>query len=353
MSDQVLQDQRTTELCLGEVARCTARSAGPAFLLLSGERYGWRALPSRVPKDEMGQLLAHIIAPADSCVKAWYRVDDNSALSEYVLRPIKEVEKDPNTPEGLRSFWGDKENKIDGAQDLLLAAFRAAVKGADLPSHRRDEYNISVTHKEYRAVAPSSVTAVVRTLQDLQKEAGVIRAQQQGAGTQVTTGAPPTEAERYAAAVNTYFAPDVDVDFLEGLRGEAKQVQPPCGMSYDLPWRIRAAVALGAADPELAHAAYLRRMSANLYAHLAAGATAAANAPRVLLEPVDHEAASHALMAAERARTFQGRKDLRAKAAALLTPKQLESLAGLIYGASGTGKVRAPRCWVVEGSRLG
>ena len=38
VTDAVGAEHGTTELCLSEVARCTARSSGVAFVFLSGER---------------------------------------------------------------------------------------------------------------------------------------------------------------------------------------------------------------------------------------------------------------------------------------------------------------------------
>ena len=60
------------ELCLSEVARCCARSAdgAAAFLLLSTERYGRRALPRRVPAAELTTLMAHLPETADPSARA-------------------------------------------------------------------------------------------------------------------------------------------------------------------------------------------------------------------------------------------------------------------------------------------
>ena len=41
MTDALGDTHDTTDVCLAEVARCAAQSAGLAFVFLSGERCGW------------------------------------------------------------------------------------------------------------------------------------------------------------------------------------------------------------------------------------------------------------------------------------------------------------------------
>src|SRR5262245_58486021 len=42
------RQHRTMSICLGEVRRCRAESLSPNFLLLLGNRYGWRPLPGEI-----------------------------------------------------------------------------------------------------------------------------------------------------------------------------------------------------------------------------------------------------------------------------------------------------------------
>src|SRR5947207_2261726 len=53
-------DHRTMEICLAEIARCQKTGIKPNFIVLLGERYGWRPLPARIEKDEFETVLAHI-----------------------------------------------------------------------------------------------------------------------------------------------------------------------------------------------------------------------------------------------------------------------------------------------------
>ena len=118
-------------------------------MLLSGERYGWRALPRRVPAAELEALLAHVSdAHAASVAQSWYFVDANSLPEpEAVLRSLDEVKKDPEAP--VREFFGP-----GNAEEIMSTALREAAVSARLPAERLDEWLLSVTHK---VSAPSLV----------------------------------------------------------------------------------------------------------------------------------------------------------------------------------------------------
>src|SRR5665213_476393 len=45
-------DQKTMEICLTEIARCQNTGIKPNFIVLLGERYGWRPLPGRIKAAE-------------------------------------------------------------------------------------------------------------------------------------------------------------------------------------------------------------------------------------------------------------------------------------------------------------
>ena len=45
-------DQQTMRICLEEIARCQRVTPKPNFILLLGDRYGWRPLPFANPADE-------------------------------------------------------------------------------------------------------------------------------------------------------------------------------------------------------------------------------------------------------------------------------------------------------------
>ena len=49
VSEEAALDHRAMAICLEEIKRCQALSPRPNFLILLGERYGWRPLPACRP----------------------------------------------------------------------------------------------------------------------------------------------------------------------------------------------------------------------------------------------------------------------------------------------------------------
>ena len=44
--EEAAHDQRTMEICLGEIERCQRTGIKPNFIVLLGERYGWQPVPA-------------------------------------------------------------------------------------------------------------------------------------------------------------------------------------------------------------------------------------------------------------------------------------------------------------------
>ena len=97
VSEEAGLDQRAMAVCLTEIERCQRLELKPNFIVLLGDRYGWRPLPAqieakefeavaaRVPKEESALLAWDEKQPDDA--KGWYRLDTNAVPPEYVLRP--------------------------------------------------------------------------------------------------------------------------------------------------------------------------------------------------------------------------------------------------------------------------
>jgi hypothetical protein len=105
VSREASLDQRAMDVCLTEIERCQSQKLKPNFIVLLGDRYGWRPLPARVgseefvqifsvvPEEDAGLLLWAEGQPADA--KGWYRRDDNAVPAAYVFRP-----REVTVPEG-------------------------------------------------------------------------------------------------------------------------------------------------------------------------------------------------------------------------------------------------------------
>ncbi|MGD2104599.1 MAG: DUF4062 domain-containing protein, partial [Anaerolineae bacterium] len=88
ISEQAALDQQTMPVCLREIARCQQATPRPNFILLLGDRYGWRPLPAEIPADQFDAVAASAIAEDEADLLArWYRRDDNAVPSVYCLRP--------------------------------------------------------------------------------------------------------------------------------------------------------------------------------------------------------------------------------------------------------------------------
>jgi hypothetical protein len=86
-------DHRTMRICLGELRRAQEISPRPNFLILLGNRYGWRPLPEEISVEEFHTLkhaAAQIPDSADksgvAVLREWYREDTNAVPPVYLLQ---------------------------------------------------------------------------------------------------------------------------------------------------------------------------------------------------------------------------------------------------------------------------
>ena len=71
VSEEAGFDQRTMEICLGEVARCQQTTPRPNFIILLGDRYGWRPLPEKIPGSEFEALEARLADSERQELREW------------------------------------------------------------------------------------------------------------------------------------------------------------------------------------------------------------------------------------------------------------------------------------------
>src|SRR5437870_1868761 len=77
-------DHRTMRICFEELHRSQQVSPQPNFLILLGDRYGWRPLPEEIPEVGFQELVRHVSGPAEADIlRQWYRRDDNAIPSVY------------------------------------------------------------------------------------------------------------------------------------------------------------------------------------------------------------------------------------------------------------------------------
>ncbi len=86
-------DHRTMRICFDELRRAQEISPRPNFLILLGNRYGWRPLPEEISVEEFHTLehaAAQIPGSADksavAVLREWYREDTNAVPPVYLLQ---------------------------------------------------------------------------------------------------------------------------------------------------------------------------------------------------------------------------------------------------------------------------
>ena len=110
--EKASSNNRTLEICLDELRNCQEVSAGLNFILISCDKYGFRACPYRIAQVEFDALIMHMGEEEAEIALRCYRLDENALESpEYVMR----------TQDEIAHFW-------KGTFQCLQCAFRGAAK---------------------------------------------------------------------------------------------------------------------------------------------------------------------------------------------------------------------------------
>jgi hypothetical protein len=140
-------DQQTMRICLDEVKRCQEVTPRPNFLILLGQRYGWRPLPAEIPADEWQQIEAHLKAQGREGsariekLRQWYQLDLNARPNAtppgvWLLKP----RTDP--PYNDYGTW--KREVERPLREILVQA----TAGLNLPEDAHLKYWASATEQE-------------------------------------------------------------------------------------------------------------------------------------------------------------------------------------------------------------
>ncbi len=139
-------EQLTMKICLAEIERCQKTTRRPNFMILLGDRYGWRPLPAEVPVPELDALLALLESSSGAAehtdarlVRDSYVCDANARPPVYLLRPREQ--RGAQRP--------DEEWKA--AEDRLYVALLGASERAGLPDAVALKYRASATEQEIHA----------------------------------------------------------------------------------------------------------------------------------------------------------------------------------------------------------
>jgi WD40 repeat protein len=165
ISEEAALDQQTMNICLGEIARCQKTSPRPNFIVLLGNRYGWRPLPAEIPAMEFKQILAKAPSPEDRMLlELWYQSDDNAIPATYCLQPRTGQYE-------VYETWEPVEQRLHSVLEI------ASTQLSLFPDERL-KYHASATEQEIVAGAMRVADAIdhvfcyFREIEDLPQEKG-------------------------------------------------------------------------------------------------------------------------------------------------------------------------------------
>jgi tetratricopeptide (TPR) repeat protein len=147
VSEEAALDQQTMKICLTEIARCQKVSPRPNFIILLGDRFGWRPLPYAIPAEEFEKIVSLTTLEEQKILRwqegqpaqenGWYRRDDNAVPPEYVLQPRQQ---------GTR--FEEYEAWEREVERLLVAVLERAAQQAGLSEDALAKYSCSATGQE-------------------------------------------------------------------------------------------------------------------------------------------------------------------------------------------------------------
>jgi len=160
VSEEASLDQRAIPICLTEIQRCQRLTPRPNFIVLLGDRYGWRPLPASIDAEEFTAILANVpdedadllawAAGQAPDAKGWYRLDENAVPPQYVLRRREVAVAEGATAEQRKAAqdaehreWAAVEARLRG---ILLEAIGRPGWPEDDPARRK--YVASATEQE-------------------------------------------------------------------------------------------------------------------------------------------------------------------------------------------------------------
>jgi hypothetical protein len=306
-------DQQAMRICLGEIERCQKTTPRPNFIVLLGDRYGWRPLPSEIPAAEFENIMNAVPGQAGSEAKAllgrWYRRDDNAVPPVYCLQPRKIELKNDAGDEARRQAMKEESRLWKDLEIRLREILCDAVTTIGLPPEQKAKYFTSATEQEIEAGAmkvadaEKHVYCFFRTIEGLPKD--------KSAGDYLDldeSGAVVTDSQAR----------------LVGLKARLKDRLGENVHGYGARWQS-GAVSNG----------HLEALCEDVWESLSK-VVLGEIAQLQNMDPVVKEAEDHDVFARERARFFFGREAPLRRIASYLSTTGKDPLA--VFGASGSGK---------------
>lgn len=133
VSREDVAENRSAQVCFDEIIRCQAMSPYINFLIMAGNRYGWKPLPNAISAENWRLLTSGL--PRDDLfmklLRDYYAQDRNSLLTtDYLLKRRSDQSK----------------NRSENDESLRIALDHLAQ--SRLPEAHRNDFNVSATELE-------------------------------------------------------------------------------------------------------------------------------------------------------------------------------------------------------------
>lgn len=138
VSQEATLDQRTMPICLTEIARCQHTTPRPNFVILLGDRYGWRPLPHELTLAEFAAIEARADPEDRGRLRYWYPCDDNGRPPVHYLRSRSGRFEEVATWEGVEGRLLALLMKVDARRYGASATEQEIVHGALKVDDARD-----------------------------------------------------------------------------------------------------------------------------------------------------------------------------------------------------------------------
>lgn len=169
VSEEASRDQQTMKICLKEIARCQDVTPRPNFIVLLGDRYGWRPLPAEIPAGEFAAIKSRVTTEADlALLERSYRLDMNAiyrrgaegtAVGVYCLLRRSLDHKDAATEEEKEAAREAEAVEWSQVESQLRRILLGAVASLNLNDDEMAKYYASATDQEIMRGAMSVADA--------------------------------------------------------------------------------------------------------------------------------------------------------------------------------------------------
>lgn len=132
ITDQMGEAHETMNICLEEIRRCQKVTPQPNFIILLGDRYGWRPIPAEIPAKEFQLFFSCANNRIRNLLQNWYWLDENAQPEVYILQAkINETSSSTDwaiTEQELRFFFSQAAKELPIADNEQIKYFASATE---------------------------------------------------------------------------------------------------------------------------------------------------------------------------------------------------------------------------------